>query len=77
MRTKEWRAVCKGCRRARGSIPRATTENISASRSHILDADFATETAELTRNRILCKAGTAIAAQANALPIEVLQPLQF
>ncbi|MEJ0088059.1 MAG: flagellinolysin [Pseudomonadota bacterium] len=52
-------------------------ENISASRSRIVDADFATETAELTRAQILREAGTAIAAQANALPINTLQLLQF
>jgi flagellin len=50
-------------------------ENISASRSRIVDADFATETAELTRSQILRAAGTAIAAQANALPIAALQLL--
>lgn len=48
------------------------TENISASRSRIVDADYAAETAELTRNRILREAGTAIAAQANTLPNVVL-----
>jgi flagellin len=52
-------------------------ENISASRSRIVDADFAVETAELTRAQILREAGTAIAAQANALPIAALQLLQF
>ncbi|MEO8062288.1 MAG: flagellin [Pseudomonadota bacterium] len=52
-------------------------ENISASRSRIMDADFAIETAALTRAQILREAGTAIAAQANALPIAALQLLQF
>ena len=52
-------------------------ENISASRSRIVDADYATETAELTRNQILRQAGTAIAAQANALPISALELLKF
>jgi flagellin len=52
-------------------------ENISASRSRIVDADFAIETAQLTRSQILREAGTAIAAQANALPIAALQLLQF
>jgi flagellin len=51
-------------------------ENISASRSRIVDADFATETAALTRAQILRQAGTAIAAQANALPIATLQLLR-
>jgi len=48
------------------------TENISASRSRIVDADYAAETAELTRSRILREVGTAIAAQANTLPQNVL-----
>lgn len=48
------------------------TENISASRSRIMDADYAAETAELTRSRILREVGTAIAAQANTLPQNVL-----
>jgi flagellin len=48
------------------------TENISASRSRILDADFAEEMAGLTRSQILRQAGTAIAAQANTLPQTVL-----
>jgi len=47
-------------------------ENISAARSRIQDADFAAETATLTRNQILQQAGTAMLAQANALPQNVL-----
>ncbi len=42
-----------------------TSENMSASRSRILDADFAKETAQLSRNQILQQAGTSILAQAN------------
>lgn len=53
-----------------------TSENLSASRSRILDADFATETANLTRAQILQQAGTAMLAQANALPQNVLALLQ-
>ena len=53
-----------------------TTENLSASRSRILDADFAAETAELTRTQILQQAGTAILAQANQLPQNVLSLLR-
>ena len=49
-----------------------TAENISAARSRIQDADFAAETASLTRNQILQQAGTAMLAQANALPQNVL-----
>ncbi len=51
-------------------------ENLSASRSRIRDADFAAETAELTRNQILQQAGTAMLAQANAVPNNVLSLLQ-
>ena len=49
-----------------------TSENLSASRSRIQDADFAAETANLTRARILQQAGTAMLAQANAIPDNVL-----
>lgn len=41
------------------------SENISAARSRVMDADFATETANLTRGQILQQAGTAMLAQAN------------
>ena len=51
------------------------TENLSAARSRIRDADFASETAELTRSQILQQAGTAMLAQANALPQNVLSLL--
>ena len=54
----------------------ATSENLSASRSRILDADFAAETANLTKNQILQQAGTAMLAQANQLPQNVLSLLQ-
>jgi flagellin len=50
-------------------------ENQSAARSRILDADFAKETANLTRTQILQQAGTAMLAQANQLPQNVLQLL--
>ena len=53
-----------------------TAENISAARSRIKDADFAAETAELTRNQILQQAGTAMLAQANSLPQNVLSLLR-
>ena len=52
-----------------------TSENLSASRSRIQDADFAAETANLTRAQILQQAGTAILGQANALPQNVLSLL--
>jgi flagellin len=54
----------------------AVTENLSASRSRILDADFAAETANLTRAQILQQAGTAILSQANAVPQNVLTLLR-
>ncbi|ATC95538.1 flagellin [Pseudoalteromonas tunicata] len=50
-------------------------ENASASRSRIRDTDFATETAELTKNQILQQAGTSILAQANQLPQTALSLL--
>ena len=53
-----------------------TTENISAARSRIQDADFAAETAQLTRSQILQQAGLAMLAQANSLPQGVLSLLQ-
>jgi flagellin len=53
-----------------------TSENLSASRSRILDADFAMETANLARAQILQQAGTAMVAQANQLPQQILQLLQ-
>ncbi|MEO8003681.1 MAG: flagellin, partial [Betaproteobacteria bacterium] len=53
-----------------------TSENLSAARSRITDADFASETASLTRGQILQQAGVAILAQANALPNNVLALLR-
>jgi flagellin len=44
------------------------SENVSASRSRIQDTDFASETANMTKNQILQQAGTSILAQANQLP---------
>jgi flagellin len=46
----------------------SVSENVSASRSRTLDADFAMETAEMTKAQILQQAGTAMLAQANMLP---------
>jgi flagellin len=51
-------------------------ENLSASRSRILDTDFAAETAALTRAQILQQAGTAMVAQANTVPQNVLSLLR-
>jgi flagellin len=54
----------------------ATAENLAASRSRIQDADYASETAALTRSQILQQAGVAMLAQANALPNNVLALLR-
>jgi flagellin len=51
-------------------------ENLTASRSRILDADFADETAKLTRAQILQQAGVSVLAQANALPQSALALLR-
>ncbi|MEG0786605.1 MAG: flagellin, partial [Comamonas sp.] len=51
-------------------------ENISAARGRIVDADFASETANLSRSQILQQAGTAMVAQANQLPQNVLSLLR-
>jgi len=53
-----------------------SVENLSAARSRIRDADFAAETASLTRNQILQQAGVSILSQANALPQLALSLLQ-
>jgi len=52
------------------------SENVSAARSRIEDADFAAETAELTRSQILQQAGISVLSQANTLPQQVLSLLQ-
>ena len=54
----------------------ATFTNVSAARGRIMDADFAKETANLTRTQILQQAGTAMLSQANQLPNNVLSLLQ-
>ncbi len=51
-------------------------ENLSAARSRIRDADFAAETAELTRTQILQQAGVAMLAQANQMPQNALSLLR-
>jgi flagellin len=51
-------------------------ENVTAARSRIMDADFAAETANLTRASILQQAGISVLAQANALPQQALALLQ-
>ncbi|WP_260099433.1 flagellin, partial [Pseudoduganella buxea] len=54
----------------------STTENLSASKSRIVDTDFAAETATMTRGQILQQAGTAMLAQANSLPNGVMSLLR-
>ncbi len=54
----------------------AYVENTSAARSRITDADFAEETARLTRNQILQQAGTAVLGQANTAPTTALRLLR-
>ncbi len=53
-----------------------SAENLSDARSRIRDADFAVETAELTRAQVLQQAGTSVLSQANAVPQNVLALLQ-
>lgn len=53
-----------------------TSENMSASNSRILDADFASETANLAKSQVLQQAGISVLAQANARPQQVLSLLQ-
>ncbi|MFC4308552.1 flagellin [Steroidobacter flavus] len=53
-----------------------TAENLTASRSRIQDADFASETAAMTKAQILQQAGTAMVAQANSAPQGVLSLLR-
>ena len=52
------------------------SENFSAANGRILDADFAKETADMSKQQILMQAGVAMLAQAKQLPQQVLQLLQ-
>jgi flagellin len=54
----------------------SSTENQSAAESRIMDADFAAETANMSRAQVLQQAGTAMVAQANQLPQQVLTLLR-
>ncbi|MEQ1517759.1 MAG: flagellin [Usitatibacteraceae bacterium] len=53
-----------------------TSENVTTARGRIVDADFAKESANLARAQVLQQAGTAMVAQANALPNGVMQLLR-
>ncbi|MDE1715368.1 flagellin [Chromobacterium amazonense] len=52
------------------------TQNLTAAKSRIMDVDFASETANLTRNQILQQAGSSILKQANSMPQSALTLLQ-
>ena len=58
------------------STLQVASENTAAARGRIMDADYATETANLSRTQILQQAGTAMLAQANQLPQNVLSLLK-
>ncbi len=53
-----------------------SAENLAAARGRIMDADFASETMNLSRAQILQQAGTAMISQANQLPQQVLSLLR-
>lgn len=55
---------------------KVTSENTSAARGRIIDADYAKESANLTRSQVLQQAGTAMLSQANSLPNNVLSLLR-
>lgn len=54
----------------------SVVENYTAARSRVMDADFATESANLARTQVLQQAGISVLAQANAMPQQVLALLQ-
>ena len=53
-----------------------SVENLSAANSRIVDADFAAETAKMSKSQVLQQAGISVLAQANARPQQVLSLLQ-
>ena len=57
-------------------VLQVNTENTSAARGRIMDADFAVETSNLSRSQILQQAASAMVAQANSMPQQVLQLLR-
>lgn len=61
---------------SRINVAEISMETSAAARSRIMDTDFAAETAQLTKAQILQQAGTAMLAQANSLPQQVLSLLQ-
>lgn len=68
-------AACDGANKAMANL-QISAENLTASRSRIVDADFAQETAALSRAQVLQQAGAAMVAQANQLPRGVLALLR-
>jgi flagellin len=70
-----WGAVQNRFEAVIGSL-QVASENQAAARSRIMDADFAAETAALTRAQVLQQAGTAMLSQANSLPNNVLALLR-
>ena len=61
---------------AKSRFLEASVESLAAAKSRVMDADFAAETANLTRTQILQQAGAAMLAQANALPQNALSLLR-
>jgi flagellin len=57
-------------------VLQVNSENTSAAKGRIMDADFAVETSNLSRSQILQQAASAMVAQANAMPQQVLQLLR-
>jgi flagellin len=57
-------------------VLQVNSENTSAAKGRIMDADFAQETANLSRAQILQQAAQAMVAQANSLPQQVIQLLR-
>lgn len=58
------------------SVLTASTESLTNAKSHIVDTDYASETARLARNQILQQAGIAMLAQANQLPNNIMSLLK-
>jgi flagellin len=57
-------------------VLQVNSENTSAAKGRIMDADFAVETSNLSRSQILQQAASAMVAQANSMPQQVLQLLR-
>ena len=79
-RSDEWNRATYGAAMSRFEMAiqnlQISGENQAAARGRIVDADFAAETANMSRAQILQQAGTAMVAQANQLPQQVLSLLR-